>query len=118
MSKSCLLTIARQELTRAVHAPAGRSERVLLGTEGRSRLSVLALRSGSDAGPVTLDRPWTIQVLAGRVRLRYDGALARGFPGDLLVGPAGGALSAQDDCVVLLTLDPAADTIELSGRAS
>lgn len=109
MAKRCLLTIARQELTRAVHSPLGRSERVLLGTEGGSRLSVLALRSDPESAE-RLERPWTVQVLAGRVRLRYDGVAAIGFPGDLLMGPAAGSLHPEDDCVVLLTMGPSLAT--------
>jgi hypothetical protein len=117
MAKRCLLTIARQELTRAVHSPLGRSERVLLGTEGGSRMSVLALRS-DPVSAERLERPWTVQVLAGRVRLRYDGVAAVGFPGDLLMGPSGASLYAEGDCVVLLTLDPATAARELAGTAS
>ena len=107
MSRRSLLTIARQELTRATHAAAGRSERVLLGGhEGGSRMSVLALRSDIASSAVPLDLPWTVQVLAGRVRVRHGGATSRGYPGDLLVGSAGGWLTADDDCAVLLTLGP------------
>src|SRR6478735_5024417 len=110
--------MARQELTRAVHSQLGRSERVLLGTDAGSRLAVLALRS-DPATAERLERPWTVQVLAGRVRLSYDGVTAIGFPGDLLTGPAGGTLTPERDCAVLLTLDPTyVDSSELTRTAS
>ncbi|MEP9364138.1 hypothetical protein ABLE68_14315 [Nocardioides sp. CN2-186] len=117
MSKRCLLTIARQELTRAAHAPQGRSERVLVGEEGRSRLSILALRP--DVSAVQLDQPWTVQVLAGRIRVQHGSVVSVGYPGDLIVGPAGGSLWSGGDCVVLLSLEHrAAPGTEMAMSAS
>ena len=104
MPKSCLLTIARQELTRATNSPHGRSERVLFGDQpGSSRISVLALRAAVHR-PEPLETAWTVQVLAGRVRLRHPTRTWVGFPGDLITGPAGGSLTADADAAVLLSL--------------
>jgi hypothetical protein len=106
--KSLLLAVARQQLTLAQNAVAGRSvQPVCCGATGPLRHLVIALRAGEALGSELTAScvAWTVQVLQGRVCLTTGRSRRYAWPGELLAGPvADYHLSADHDAVVLATL--------------
>lgn len=106
MQKSVLPALARQELAKALTASSGRSASTVYGGhEHRLRQTVIALRAGESLSEHANPGEATVQVLRGRVKLRFEDVSWNGSPGDLLIVPDGKhALDAVEDSVVLLTV--------------
>ncbi|HEU0206396.1 MAG TPA: cupin domain-containing protein [Pseudolysinimonas sp.] len=106
MQKSALPALARHELTKAIAASSGRSASTVYGGhEHRLRQTVIALRADESLSEHANPGEATIQVLHGRVTLRFEDVSWNGSPGDLLIVPDGQhALDAVEDSVVLLTV--------------
>ncbi len=106
MQKSALPALARQELALALAASSGRSASTVYGGhEHRLRQTVIALRAGESLSEHANPGEATVQVLQGRVTLRFEDVSWNGSPGDLLIVPDGKhALDAVEDSVVLLTV--------------
>ena len=87
-----------------------RSASVLVKT-GPIRVSVLALDEGGQLEGQSVDGPFTIQCLLGRVRVSVQGRDHRISTGDLLVVDAGVAhdISAEEASVLLVTVAAAKD---------
>lgn len=82
-----------------------RSASVLVKT-GPIRVSVLALDEGGQLEDQSVDGPFTMQYLLGRVRVSVHGRDHRISTGDLLVVEAGVAhgISAEEASVLLVTV--------------
>jgi quercetin dioxygenase-like cupin family protein len=106
MQKSALPALARHELAKALAASSGRSASTVYGGhEHRLRQTVIALRAGESLSEHPNPGEATVQVLDGRVTLRFEDVSWNGSPGDLLIVPEGRhALDAVEDSVVLLTV--------------
>ena len=106
MQKSALPALARQELAKALAASSGRSASTVFGGhEHRLRQTLIALRAGASLADHANPGEATIQVMQGRVTLRFGEVSWNGSPGDLLIVPDGvHALDAVEDSVVLLTV--------------
>jgi len=106
MQKSVLPALARQELAKALTASSGRSASTVYGGHEHSlRQTVIALRAGESLSEHANPGGATVQVLQGRVTLRFEDVSWNGSPGDLLIVPDGKhALDAVEDSVVLLTV--------------
>lgn len=106
MQKSALPALARHELAKALNASSGRSASTVYGGhEHRLRQTVIALRAGESLSEHANPGEATVQVLQGRVTLRFEDVSWNGSPGDLLIVPDGKhALDAVEDSVVLLTV--------------
>jgi len=106
MQKSALPALARQELAKALAASSGRSASTVFGGhEHRLRQTVIAMRAGESLADHANPGEATIQVLQGRVLLRFGEVSWNGSPGDLLIVPDGiHALDAVEDSVVLFTV--------------
>ena len=106
MQKSALPALARQELAKALTATSGRSASTVYGGHEHSlRQTVIALRAGESLSEHANPGEATVQVLQGRVSLRFEDVSWNGSPGDLLIVPDGThALDAVEDSVVLLTV--------------
>jgi quercetin dioxygenase-like cupin family protein len=106
MQKSALPALARQELAKALTATSGRSASTVYGGHEHSlRQTLIALRAGESLSEHANPGEATVQVLQGRVTLRFEDVSWNGSPGDLLVVPDGKhALDAVEDSVVLLSV--------------
>lgn len=107
MQKSALPALARQELAKALTATSGRSAATVYGGghEHILRQTLIALRAGESLTEHANPGEATVQVLQGRVTLRFEDVSWNGSPGDLLIVPDGThALDAVEDSVVLLTV--------------
>ncbi len=106
MQKSALPALARQELAKALTATSGRSAATVYGGHEHSlRQTLIALRAGESLSEHANPGEATVQVLQGRVTLRFEDVSWNGSPGDLLIVPDGThALDAVEDSVVLLTV--------------
>ena len=106
MQKTALPALARQELAKALTASSGRSASTVYGGhEHRLRQTLIALRSGESLSDHANPGEATVQVLQGRVTLRFGEVSWNGSPGDLLIVPDGThAMDAVEDSVVLLTV--------------
>ncbi len=106
MQKSALPALARQELAKALTASSGRSASTVFGGhEHRLRQTVIAMRAGESLADHQNPGEATVQVLQGRVLLRFGEVSWNGSPGDLLIVPDGThALDAVEDSVVLFTV--------------
>lgn len=106
MQKTSLIALARHELGHAIDAPSGRSAKTVVGGhERRLRQTVMALRAGEELSAHENPGEATIQVLTGRVLLRFGDASWNGSVGDLLAIPDGmHSLEAVEDSVVLFTV--------------
>src|SRR6187431_338649 len=103
MLKSSLTALVRQQLKLAAAASSGRSASTVYGGhEHRLRQTVIALRAGESLSEHANPGEATVQVLEGRVTLRFEDVSWNGSPGDLLIVPDGKhALDAVEDSVVL-----------------
>jgi len=106
MEKSSLTALARQQLTHARAARAGRSAHTIYGGhEHVLRQTLIALISGQVLKEHDNPGEATVHVLHGRVQLHSGDISWEGTPGDLLVVPdAPHSLQALEDCAVLLTV--------------
>jgi quercetin dioxygenase-like cupin family protein len=106
MQKSALPALAQHELAKALTASSGRSASTVYGGHEHSlRQTVIALRAGESLSEHANPGEATVQVLQGRVTLRFEDVSWNGSPGDLLIVPDGThALDAVEDSVVLLTV--------------
>ncbi|MEP7114873.1 MAG: cupin domain-containing protein [Ilumatobacteraceae bacterium] len=106
MQKSALPALARHELAKALAASSGRSASTVYGGHEHSlRQTVIALRAGESLSEHANPGEATVQVLQGRVTLRFEDVSWNGSSGDLLIVPDGKhALDAVEDSVVLLTV--------------
>lgn len=106
MQKFSLDAIAREQLAKALTAPAGRAaETVYGGSECALRQTVIALRNGVELAEHDNPGEATVQVLAGRVRLISAETTWEGRQGDLLIVPrARHSLLALTDATVVLTV--------------
>jgi quercetin dioxygenase-like cupin family protein len=98
--------LAREQLEAARGGSAGRaSATVFGGHEHTLRQTLIALLAGSELAEHASPGDATLQVLAGRVRLRSGEDEWHGRSGDLLIIPsARHSLHAAEDAVVLLTV--------------
>ena len=106
MEKLSLTALTRQHLQTAREAPSGRSAHTVYGGhEHVLRQTLIALAAGRALDEHDSPGEATIQVLQGRVRLSTTEASWEGSPGDHLTIPdTRHALTALEDCVVLLTV--------------
>lgn len=106
MDKLSLVAVARNELEAARRASSGRSARTVLGGHERVlRQTVIAMCAGRTTDEYENPGEATIQVITGRIRLRSDGTVWDGTPGDLLVLPrARSSVEAVEDSAVILTV--------------
>ncbi|MCR2764521.1 cupin domain-containing protein [Microbacterium sp. zg.B48] len=106
MLKTSLIALARHELGHALEAPSGRSAKTVVGGhERRLRQTVMALRAGEALSEHENPGEATVQVLTGRVLLRFADASWNGSVGDLLTVPDGlHSLEAVEDSVILFTV--------------
>jgi hypothetical protein len=106
-TKSCLLTVAREELRIAMHRPNGLSWRLIGSDDSTSgHQAVVALTAGTQLVTelVSASRAWTAQVLQGSVVYQVGRRISFGWPGDLLIGTARPwELHAEQATVLLLT---------------
>ena len=101
-----LPALAEELLADARTATSGRAARsIRAGRELRLRQTVLALAAGSGMDDHETNGEATLQVLAGRVRLRWmDESLEVGTGEAVGIPPVRHALDALTDAVVLLTV--------------
>lgn len=106
MQKFSLDAIAREQLTKALAAPAGRAaETVHGGSECALRQTVVALRAEAELAEHDNPGEATVQVLSGRIRLVAADTTWEGRQGDLLVVPkARHSLRALTDATIVLTV--------------
>jgi len=106
MEKYSLTALARQQLTHARTASAGRSAHTIYGGhEHVLRHTLIALLGGQELEEHENPGEATVHVLHGRVRLHSGDVTWEGTPGDLLVVPdARHSLEALEDSSVLLTV--------------
>jgi quercetin dioxygenase-like cupin family protein len=106
MQKTSLIALARHELRHAIDASSGRSAKTVVGGHERQlRQTVMALRAGQGLSEHENPGEATVQVLSGRVLLRFGDASWNGSAGDLLEVPDGvHALDAVEDSVILFTV--------------
>ena len=106
MTKTSLTALARELLTHARTAPAGRSARTVHGGhEHALRQTLIALLAGQQLAEHDSPGEATLHVLHGRVRLVAGTTMWNGSPGDLLAVPdARHHLDALTDAAVLLTV--------------
>ncbi len=96
-------------LLQRVRANKSKRTTSVLSNTGPLRVSVLAFDEGGRLEGNTLDGPFTVQCLLGRVRLTVGGRENRLTTGDLLVAEAGIAhdISADEASVLLFTVSAA-----------
>lgn len=106
MQKFSLDAIAREQLVKALTAPAGRAaETVHGGSECALRQTVIALKDGIELAEHDNPGEATVQVLTGRIRLISGENTWEGRQGDLLVVPrARHSLRALTDASFVLTV--------------
>ena len=106
MQKTSLIALARHELGHARDASNGRSAKTVVGGHERQlRQTVMALRAGEGLADHDSPGEATVQVLTGRVLLRFGEASWNGSVGDLLTIPDGmHSLEAVEDSVILFTV--------------
>lgn len=106
MEKTSLTALARHELSQAMSATSGRSAKTVVGGhEHRLRQTVIALRAGEVLTDHENPGEATVQVLGGRVTLRFGDIEWNGSAGDLLTVPNGiHSLEAIDSSTILLTV--------------
>lgn len=106
MQKFSLDAIAREQLAKALSAPAGRAaETVCGGSECALRQTVVALKEGTELAEHENPGEATLQVLQGRVRLIAPETSWELRQGDLLIVPnARHSLLALTDAAVVLTV--------------
>ena len=106
MQKTSLIALARHELGQARTASSGRSSKTVFGGHDHQlRQTVMALRAGESMTEHESPGEATLQVLDGRVLLKYGDVSWNGSPGDLMTIPDGRhSLDAVEDSVVLLTV--------------
>lgn len=106
MQKTSLIALARHELKQAREATSGRSAKTIFGGhEHQLRQTLIALRAGEELSEHENPGEATLQVLEGRVLLKFGEVSWNGSPGDLLIIPDGlHSLDALEDSAVLLTV--------------
>ncbi|HEX5729996.1 cupin domain-containing protein [Microbacterium sp.] len=106
MQKTSLIALARHELDHARTSANGRSAKTVVGGHERQlRQTVMALRAGEGLSEHENPGEATVQVLTGRVLLRFAGSSWNGSVGDLLRIPDGlHSLDAVEDSVILFTV--------------
>jgi quercetin dioxygenase-like cupin family protein len=106
MQKTSLIALARHELGHAMDSSNGRSAKTVVGGHERQlRQTVMALRAGEGLSEHESPGEATVQVLTGRVLLRFGAASWNGSIGDLLTIPDGlHSLEAVEDSVILFTV--------------
>ena len=106
MQKFSLDAIAREQLAKALGAPAGRAaETVYGGSECALRQTLVALKAGTELAEHENPGEATLLVLQGRVRLVAPETSWELRQGDLLIVPnARHSLLALVDAVVVLTV--------------
>lgn len=106
MQKTSLIALARHELGHAMDSSNGRSAKTVVGGHERHlRQTVMALRAGEELSAHENPGEATIQVLTGRVLLRFGDASWNGSVGDLLTIPDGlHSLEAVEDSAILFTV--------------
>ena len=106
MQKTSLIALARHELSQAKEASSGRSAKTVFGGhEHQLRQTLIALKAGESLAEHESSGEATLQVLEGRVLLRFGDLSWNGSPGDLLIIPDGlHSLDAIEDSVILLTV--------------
>ena len=106
MQKTSLIALARHELSQAKEASSGRSAKTVFGGhEHQLRQTLIALKAGESLAEHESSGEATLQVLEGRVLLRFGDLSWNGSPGDLLIIPDGlHALDAIEDSVILQTV--------------
>ncbi|MGO1258436.1 MAG: cupin domain-containing protein [Brachybacterium sp.] len=106
MQRVSLVALARHELGQAREASSGRSAKTVFGGhEHQLRQTVVALRADESLSEHENPGEATVQVLNGRVLLKFGEVSWNGSPGDLLTVPDGPhSLDAVEDSVILLTV--------------
>jgi len=106
MQKFSLDAIAREQLSRALTAPAGRAaETVYGGSECALRQTVVGLKAGTELAEHDNPGEATVQVLSGRVRLNSPETNWELRQGDLLIVPnARHSVTALTDASIVLTV--------------
>jgi quercetin dioxygenase-like cupin family protein len=106
MQKFSLDAIAREQLTKAQAAPAGRAaETVYGGSECALRQTVVALTEGTELAEHDNPGEATVQVLSGRIRLNSPQTNWELRQGDLLIVPnTRHSVTALTDASIVLTV--------------
>ncbi|HAM27900.1 MAG TPA: LuxR family transcriptional regulator [Microbacteriaceae bacterium] len=106
MQKTSLIALARHELAQAISAPSGRSASTVFGGhEHQLRQTLISLRAGESLAEHENPGEATLQVLVGRVLLRWGDVSWNGSVGDLMIMPDGRhSVDAVEDSAMLLTV--------------
>jgi hypothetical protein len=108
ITRFCLLTLVRRDLTWARASITGRSVRAVGGAAGSSSWVVALAESAGISGSDVVRGGCTVQVLQGQVKVRHGRRGLTAFPGDLVVLPDSGVwLAALTEAAVVLTGDAA-----------
>jgi hypothetical protein len=106
LTRVCLLTLVRRDLTWARASITGRKIRAVGGDAGPGSWVVALAESAGISGSDVVRGGCTVQVLQGQVRVRHGGRGLTAFPGDMVVVPDATVwLAALTDAAVVLTGD-------------
>ncbi|TQO19168.1 hypothetical protein FB472_0707 [Rhodoglobus vestalii] len=101
-----LTELAATELAHAIAASSGRSAHTIWGGHGKQlRQTLIALKAGSGLAEHSSPGEATLQVLKGRITLRWETGSQAGSAGDFIPIPeVVHAVDALEDSVILLTV--------------